>query len=95
MNLLIENWQSTTTHQYLLSIQLLQSITQGNQLNSGHLNVIFTTNLTTRDTTMTPQMYENCSCGLSSCRKALGIYSHNSSTDEFILLFEIPNFYTC
>ncbi|UJR17971.1 hypothetical protein I4U23_004870 [Adineta vaga] len=90
---LIQNWQSTTTYQYVRTIEFMRIISHGNRLNNGHLNVLFMTNTTTRETTMTSQMYGNCSCGLSPCRQLLGIYEYNSTRDDYTLIFEIPHFY--
>lgn len=92
-NSLIQNWKSTTIYQYRRTIQLTQALARGNRLNNGHLDVAYKTDVTSRETKVIPQMYGNCSCGLSACRTPIGIYEFDLFTNDFIEILEVPKLY--
>ncbi|CAF1302103.1 unnamed protein product [Adineta ricciae] len=93
-NSLIQNWQSTTVHQFIRTIQLMDALVQGNRLNSGQLNVQFTLNRATREARMIPQKYDLCTCGLSPCLKILSIYNYSLTKNDYTQIFQVPHFYT-
>ncbi|UJR07361.1 hypothetical protein I4U23_011647 [Adineta vaga] len=91
---LIKNWQFTTTSQLLRIVKLILATTHGNGLTSGHLNIDFILDPITRKTKMMPQTYDNCSCALKeSCRETMSISEYNFITNDFNIIFDIPNFF--
>ena len=95
VNKSIHNWQSSTTERFLSTIQLIEVMHFGNQLLSGWVPVRIYMNGNSVKITSDAKYYNNCSCALSQlCRSALGIYRLSNGSEEPILLFSIPNFFT-
>ncbi|CAF1531587.1 unnamed protein product [Adineta ricciae] len=94
INSSIQEWQSYITNRFLLTIELFQSISQGNLLMNGKLNTNITTNYISRETKILPKTYGNCTCGISqSCSTSLRIYSNMDEYPQIIELYHISNFF--
>ena len=80
INATIEEWKSTTTNQYLHTVELIRSTNQGNQLMTILSNIVYDGGNFSTTTTMKPSSYSNCSCILSrSCTFPMGL-------DDYALL---------
>lgn len=94
VNRTIETWKADTSNAFLRTIQIIRATTQGNQLRNGLLNTLTLINLQTKETTLLPQTYSNCSCALSSsCRETMSIYEYSNSTNSFVRIHSIRNFF--
>ncbi|UJR38833.1 hypothetical protein I4U23_031498 [Adineta vaga] len=94
MNVLINDWKLTTLNQFVYTIQLIGTITQGNQLANSGVNFDLVAYADSLNVTIEPKVSSNCSCALSStCRFVIGIYNYNASSTDLIELYQVPNFF--
>jgi hypothetical protein len=88
----IVQFRISTTNNFLLSLNIIRQITEGNAFLSGSLSNYYLKTAYDGYNVLTTSMdYSNCSCHLSStCVKQFSIYDSSGN----IRLFDVPGFYT-